>query len=302
MTTLRSQAGFSIVEILVAATLLLLVFVAVLGLLDQAQFLSSRSDSQSRIQGNVRLAADRLERDLRMVGFGVPSGEVVGGSTIWVPAVFHAAATEIGYRADADDGAAAITCTPSASNTDCPVNELLLESTTYYDALSCEQPDSPGTDLPLVIVNDRTAWQAATCSGVDVPNSSIDISGVTTDTFAAGLSDVHTIEQVYYRYVPGSQPPYGRLERSVRYGNAPNDSFPPASPTWGVVAENLTDFWLEYRDAAGAVISGNPLSSAQRAQVRRIVFFLEGFDSVGPQGATQLIQVESEVLVRNAAL
>ena len=68
------------------------------------------------------------------------------------------------------------------------------------------------------------------------------------------------------------------------------------------MAENLTDVWLEYRTAAGAVISGNPLSSAQREQVQRIVFFLEGFDSVGPQGATQLIQVESEVLVRNAAL
>ena len=69
-----------------------------------------------------------------------------------------------------------------------------------------------------------------------------------------------------------------------------------------IVARHLTDFWLEYRDAGGTLLSGNPLSAAQREQVKRIVLVMEGFDTVGPMNATQLIQVESEIMVRNAGL
>ena len=55
-------------------------------------------------------------------------------------------------------------------------------------------------------------------------------------------------------------------------------------------------------NGAGAVLTGNPLTAVERGQIRKIVLFVEGYDSIQPQGIIQLFQAESEVLVRNAAL
>ena len=120
--------------------------------------------------------------------------------------------------------------------------------------------------------------------------------------FSAGVSNVYTIEQVYYRYVYSARPPYGRLERYVRYDNTPDDSFPPSSPTWTLIANHLTDFSIEYQTVDGNVLAGNPLSAANRGLVARIVFYLEGFDANGPTVGNRLVQIESAVLIRNAAL
>ena len=87
--------------------------------------------------------------------------------------------------------------------------------------------------------------------------------------------------------------------RAVRYGNSPDDSFPPGSVPWTTVADHLTDFWLEYQDETGTTLSGSPLSVANRAAVRKIVLFIEGYDQVGPVGQPQLIQARSEILLRN---
>jgi hypothetical protein len=121
---------------------------------------------------------------------------------------------------------------------------------------------------------------------------------VTNNVFTAGESGATTVEQVYYRYVAGSVPPYGSLQRHVLYSDAPA-SHPPSAPDWSVVSRQLIDFSLEYRDADDAVLGGFPLDAAQLASVRKIVILLEGFDQVGPEGQPQLLQLRSEVLVRN---
>ncbi len=303
MRTVNTERGFSLLELLVALTLLALLLGAVFTVLMQGKKITTHTESRSKIQGNVRLAMNRLEPDLRMVGFGVPKGAEIGGSVVWTPAIFHASATEIGFRADTDAGRASITCTPKTSNLNCPRDEILLDSIAYYQSLNCKRPDNATIDLPVILVHDRDVWESATCTGVNTGNGSIDVSPNVTDAaFRAGESDVLTIEQVYYRYVTGSSPPYGHLERYVRYANTPDGAFPPVGATWTVVADHLTDFSLEYRDAAGNVLAGNPLSAANRALVSGVFMFIEGFDSVGPQAIPQVLQAETQVLVRNAGL
>ncbi len=300
---MKRQRGFSLAELMVAMTVLLFVMLTTLSLLDRVRALAARTDSQSKIQGNVRVGMDRLDRDLRMIGFGVPSGQEVGATAVWTPVIFYASPTAIGFRGEVDGGAVAVTCTPRTSETDCPVNEIEVDLLAYFQRLNCKRPDNSAVSLPIVIVNESGAWEPTTCTDINTPDMSIDVSpDLTSDTFPGGLSEVFTVEQVYYRYVALSQPPYGRLERYVRYANTPDGTFPPGSVTWTVVADHLTDFSLGYRDAAGTVISGNPLSAADRALVQRIVFYLEGFESLGPTVGTELIQIESEVLIRNAAL
>ena len=68
--------------------------------------------SSAKIQSNVRLAMDKIDRDLRMVGFGVPGGPQISASAEWTPAIFYASATAIGFRADIDGGYAEVICTP----------------------------------------------------------------------------------------------------------------------------------------------------------------------------------------------
>ena len=87
-----------------------------------------------------------------------------------------------------------------------------------------------------------------------------------------------------------------------RYDNQPNNAFPPVGITWSLVANHLTNFSLEYQDAGGATLTGSPLTPSEKASVRKIIVAIEGYDSVGPQGAVQRLRIESEVLVRNAGL
>jgi hypothetical protein len=215
--------------------------------------------------------------------------------------IFHASATGIGYRADIDGGSAFVICTPTSTNTDCPLNKLRLDSIRYYQDLNCIAPDGASGGLKIVVSVDRDDWEPANCSGYSTGDGSISVTTLTDDTFLGGESKVATIEQVYYRYVPGSRQPYGSLERLVVYGNSPDDSFPPARGRWTKVADHLTDFWLEYQDETGATLVGATLSAADRTAVSKIVLFMEGYDQIGPRGQPQLIQVRSEVVLRNPA-
>ena len=294
------QEGFSLTEMLVASTVLLFIMLGTLALMSQVELLTENTNSQSRLQGNVRLGADLLENDLRLIGHGVPSGPVVGGTTVWTPAIFLANATSIGFAGEIDGGAASITCTPDSGNSSCLQNRLRLDSVDYFAGYNCKQPNNASNDMPLVVVHDYDTWQNATCSGFDTSNSYLTISNVDDGTFKAGKSLVYTIEQVFFRYISGTAPTYGRLERFVRYANTPSTLAP--SVGWTTVADHLTDFDLQYLDDSGSVISTGTLTAAERATVRRIVIFLEGFADVGARGGSQLLQIESEVLVRNLDL
>ena len=285
------------IEVLIAMALSLLLMVGLLAAYSHATAVKNRIQGTVKIQDNVRLTMDKLARDLRMTGFGVPEKAQLGSTAIWTPVVFYATQTQIGYRADIDGGSAEIVCTPNSSNSDCPLNKLRLDSIRYFQDRNCDAPD--GGAMRLVVSVDRKWWEPVTCSGYNTGDSALLVSNVTDTMFRAGKSQVATIEQVYYRYLPSSQPPYGTLVRYVRYDNTPSSTFPPTGVTWTTVANHLTDFWLEYQDRNGTTLSSFPLSSADRRRVRKVVVFVEGYDQIGPQGQPQLVQARSEILLRN---
>jgi len=300
--TSRPAHGFTLVELLVSVTIVVLVFVAVLAAYTQANSLNAHVESSVLIQTNVRVGMERLERELRMIGFGVPSGsEIGGGGGSWLPPIFHATPTELGFRSEVDGGNATIVCTPRASSVLCPTDKLRLSSIQYYSALGCAAPDGSSATLPVVAVLGGADWLPLTCSGFSGVDDSITVGDAGDSVLTGGASQVLTLEQVYFSFQPGAQPPYGRLLRHVRYDNQPDSAFPPSPVTWTVVATNLTDFWLEYQDASGTVLAGNPLSEAQRSVARKIVIFMDGYDAFGPDQQPQRLQMRSEVLIRNAS-
>ncbi len=297
---LRDQQGLSFVEVLVALGLTMLLLVAVLGAYSQGHHLKTHVEGNVKIQSNLRIAMDRVTGDLRMMGFGVPDGVEIGGTATWAPAIFYASGGSLGFRGDIDGGFSEIICTPSSSNSNCPLTKLRLESISYYQDWDCKRPDGATGSLELIASFDGGVWERFACSGFTTSNNSINVAGVPNNTLTAGISHATTVEQVYYRYIPGSQPPdYGRLERYVRYENMPSDTFPPTGVTWAIVARHLIDFSFEFRDENDNVISGNPLNQAKREAVRKVVIFIEGFNRTGTDGAPQQLQMRSEIFARN---
>jgi len=300
-TSRTRTEGFTVLELVVAMSLSVVVMLAILSAYSQGSSIKAHVQGTLEIHSNLRLAMDRLSRELRMTGHRVPRGFEVGGTASWSPAIFHAAQTEIGFRSDLDGGNAEIVCTPLSTNTSCPLSKLRLDSIDYYEDLNCQSPDGAVGGLKLIAL-DEERWKGFTCSGFSLSDDSISVSGVPNGTFEAGTAEVATIEQVYFRYLPATEPPYGTLVRGIVYGNAPDDTFPASGIAWTTIADHLTDFWMEYQDVDGTVLSGSTLDPTQRALVRKIVLFLEGYDRVGVDGHPQLLQVRSEVLVRNLSI
>ncbi len=159
---MRSESGFSLIELLIALTLSLMLFVAVISAYSQGNTIKAHVQGTVTVHGNARIAIDQLERDVRMIGFGVPDGPRIGSTIVWTPAVFRATPTELGFRAEIDGGRSEITCTPDSSNTTCSLDELRLDSVRYYQRVNCSPPDVSGGNLKLVAVVDHDDWQALT--------------------------------------------------------------------------------------------------------------------------------------------
>jgi len=73
MSRLRSQRGFSLVELLVTMVIMGLVMTAVYGLFINNQRTSVTSEEVVDVQQNLRVAYDMIARDIRMAGFAHPN-------------------------------------------------------------------------------------------------------------------------------------------------------------------------------------------------------------------------------------
>jgi len=75
-TNMRSQKGFSLIELLVAMTVTLIIAAATLSLFNYALNVNASSTQLSNINGNLRSAMNLLTRDLLQAGQGIPTGGV----------------------------------------------------------------------------------------------------------------------------------------------------------------------------------------------------------------------------------
>ncbi|GBC84347.1 hypothetical protein HRbin11_00772 [bacterium HR11] len=289
-----SADGFTLAEMLVSMVIFLFLLMALYSILTQSQWLRFRNDRRVNIQDNARIALELMERDFRMIGYGVPTGFQVNGEARWTPAIFYATDTALGFRAEVDNGHTVLTrsATSSGGGTD----RLYVEDARYYaDATRCG-----GSPWPLVVMARRKRWEPVSCTGVDLRSNVLFITpGVTDGIFQAAQSEVITIEQVYYQYVRNPDYPFGTLHRQVWTTHRPDDTFPPANPNWSVLATHISALTLQYLDAQGNPLQPTPLDAAQRARVARIVITLVATDRAGPMQALQSVRLRTEVHLRN---
>src|SRR5438093_4072057 len=69
----RSEHGFSIIELMVAVAAFSVVSLAAFAVLQSGQRNALMNDQTVKVQQNVRLAMDLIARDIRMTGYGNPA-------------------------------------------------------------------------------------------------------------------------------------------------------------------------------------------------------------------------------------
>lgn len=74
---MKREAGFSLIELLVAMAVTLIIVAATLGLFESALHTNESSQQLSNMNGNLRSAMNLMTRDLLQAGQGIPTGGVL---------------------------------------------------------------------------------------------------------------------------------------------------------------------------------------------------------------------------------
>ena len=85
--TRRDDSGFSLVEMLVSMTVMLIVTGSVFWLVDPGQSISRAQPEAADMQQRLRVSADMLEKDLIMAGAGTYSGSIAGSLANFFPPI-----------------------------------------------------------------------------------------------------------------------------------------------------------------------------------------------------------------------
>src|SRR3990172_4104135 len=96
----RSEAGFSLAEVLTATAISSVVLLALYLLYDLNQVTFIKGEQQADLQQNARIAVDRIVRELRLAGFYPENPPVI--PPVCPPAIQSATATSIRFLADID--------------------------------------------------------------------------------------------------------------------------------------------------------------------------------------------------------
>ncbi len=244
----HAERGLSLVEVLVATTILALVVVIALTVYDQSRQAFARGENAVEQQEAVRIAFDKLTTDIRMLGFNVnPDGNPTRTDEQLEGALDHA----IVLRADFDRSDSVASRTPETS----------LAGGAYATV-------STGNDEIVAYVLARPDG-----SGPDTITFQADVREPVRD----GSVEPVTIGNVVLN---PTSPPYTLYRVTLN-----NDSSTYGSSSFVVrtpVMENVRELSFVYHDAAGtfkdpsATISESPSAKAIRSGLTRVSVSLVG--------------------------
>src|SRR5688572_1526353 len=160
-------------------------------LFTQAQWFHLGADKRSEIQDHARAIMETMERDLRMIGYGVPSGSDVGGVTNYSETwkeVIAANGTSISFTADIDNGGTMLTADAGSS----AANEISVLNPSYYASVAT-------TPIDIILTDDRGEWADLTVNGIsgNVLTTSANIPSAST--FSSNQGEIFSLERVFYR-------------------------------------------------------------------------------------------------------
>ena len=94
------QNGFTMIEMLVSVVIFGFIVIGIYYFFDSGRWLYLHSEKRSNLQENGRLAIEGMEREMRMIGLGIPNGTQINSNLTWNPPVIYGTVNTIGFRGD----------------------------------------------------------------------------------------------------------------------------------------------------------------------------------------------------------
>jgi prepilin-type N-terminal cleavage/methylation domain-containing protein len=296
--------GYTLIELLVSVLIFSIVFIGIYSLFDKGQWFYLQSERRAHMQENARLVVEQMERDFRMIGAGVPTGENLNNGRTWVPFVFSAGVATIGFTADVDNGTHEL-----ARNlgTEDASHIFIGPPPHYYKTMEL---NGLLVNLPLIVQYNYKNWEDLVAVRLDSDDRAIVTSSAAINPaiFTADRSLVNTLEHVYYRMVDRTgnpdadgvcTDPYPFCTVQRQEARTNNPTITTADPNaWFTIGINVTALQFNYTTAAG-----KPLSlPADLAKIDKITVLLHCRDRSNRAGQFQDSLLTTEVLIRNRKL
>jgi prepilin-type N-terminal cleavage/methylation domain-containing protein len=252
---LKNQKGFNLLEMIIAMVIGILVMGVVILAFTKQQTLFKNQKDSTVVRETARFAALELTKDLRMIGYGVPSTCV--DSTANIGAITLADVGHVTYYANTDDVGSTTTANLVATNTAITVNSAagFVNGGTIAIFSSMTTP---------VVCEIKTIKSASGVVG-NVINITTGLANAYTTANSTVVNSVHTVDILY---------------------NAANTKFTKSIDGAAKDTEHVATMTLTYNNLTSATLSPLPLSAANRSIVRNIVVGLTLTDPKNPSVAT----------------
>ena len=267
-TCLDDQRGFTLHEVLIAASTFLFILFAVYLVYEASRNTFARGEAKTDIQQNARMALSTMERELRMAGYGVPALSCPPAASP-LPRIVEARPRKIIFRADLRGVLTWLTVTTPVPTDTLNVNTtsgILVSDTIYLtDGATCAA---------------RTVQKGVSPTSFRI-NSPLAVS------FASG-SQVYRPKDITFTITGGQL-----LRDQVN-----PDAAPSASPP--VLAQKVKEqeAFRYYDDTNVEITPNDPVANADLLRIRRITITLLTSDT--PPGLDlQSYPVQSDVRPRN---
>ncbi|MCI0412807.1 prepilin-type N-terminal cleavage/methylation domain-containing protein [bacterium] len=285
------QRGFTLIEMLVSVTLFSMVVLAVYYFLDRGRWLYLHSERRANMQENGRLAMEAMEREMRLISFGVPEGTAYGSESTWLPAIFEAGINFIGFRGDIENR-----------------NSLVTENITNPTvAVANVDWICPATGDPLLIIERGRNWFGSTCN--NIVGLTVIMVPPPTRNFNAAEIELFAPMHVFYRFTPDtnndgicddtSDLTQCQIQRATRLTNTP-ETDPENDTDWQVFATNITQFKLRYfiKGSSTPLVPLTALSGLNLSIIDVIRVDITATDRADRAGQYQESNYRTEILVR----
>jgi type IV pilus assembly protein PilW len=301
---LAGRAGLTLVEVMAAMAILTIAMAAVFSTFEFQQKSYTTQSRVAELQQNLRLAEAYLDRDIRMAGYGIPSGGAPAGVTVPVGLLPSGTTIRTLFPVDSTTGPDSLYILylydmdnnqPPTTNT-----AVMLSGSGQVSVASISGFLAAGGEL--VLITDSTNPNASNPTA-DLFQTSAAAGGVLT--FGGGTNYNTAAHPKFPAGGYGVGPPASTVAKARFLRYFIDNVTDPARPTLMVdrmmagqapqpVADDIEDMQLRY----GLDTTGTPdgivdtwidsVSTAQIAQIRQVRIFLLGRTRTQEKGWTEI--------------